>query len=209
MRSKWNSLTRFLVSAVALSAASGLVRPAFPGTELGNARFVEYENTLHGFSIAYPEEWNVIDLGNAVNVVGAAQSNVNVMGGVQGRAEASREETAGESLQAHRPADAWEEAGQAFGEMASVEISFDLSHIFQTPIAFERHVRKAYPKVRWKPVAFRGRSAFEAMQYNRRVFAIMKDMNTLMLLSFPVDGATGLPPALIEKTVQSFEFRAP
>ncbi len=192
MRSKWNLLTRFLVSGAAVAVASGLVRPAFPGTELGNARFVEYENTLHGFSIAYPEEWNVIDLGNAVNVVGSSQFSAFE------RSEEAKE-AKGPQLVAS--------TDESFGNMASVEISFDLSRSFQTPIAFERHVRKMYPRLNWKSAAFRGRSSFEAMHKNRHVLVIMKDSSTLMHLSFPVDTSTGLPPALIEKTVDSFEFR--
>ena len=192
MRSKGNLLTRFLVSAAAVSVASGLVRPAFPGTELGNARFVEYENTLHGFSIAYPEEWNVIDLGNAVNVVGSSQFTAFE------RREEAREARGPQSVAS---------TDEAFGDMASVEISFDLSRSFQTPVAFERHVRKMYPRLHWKPAAFRGRSSFKALYRNRHVLVIMKDSSTLMHLSFPVDTSTGLPPALIEKTVDSFEFR--
>ena len=188
MRSKWNSLTRLLVPTSALVAALGIAGTAYPGTELGNPRFVEYENNLHGISFAYPEEWNVIDLGSAVNVVGAPRV-----------ASGSRSPANGES-----PVDSAH--GEGFGSLESVEMSFETGFMFQTPIAFERHVRKLHPTTRWKSSSFLGRDAFEADIRGRHVLMVMKDKRTVMKMSFPVDKVTGLPPALIERTVESVEF---
>ena len=173
------------LAAFALLVCSAIAAPAYPGTELGNARFVDYENSLHGFTISYPEEWNVIDLGDAVNVVGNPVA----------------------PLPSSKSAREIFDVGEAFAGIESIEISFDVSQTFLTPIAFERHVRRLQPGQSWRSVKFRGRTALETRQGTRRLTYVMKDGQTLMRLSFPLEAATGLPPALVEKTVESFEFR--
>jgi hypothetical protein len=179
--------------ALALVAGTVVIAPAYPGTELGNARFVDYENSLHGFTIVYPEEWNVIDLGDAVNVVGNPEAP-------RPSAEPNSKPTSTGALERTG-------AGEAFADIESIEISFDVSRTFLTPIAFERHVRSLKPGGAWRATQFRGRAAFEILDGERRITFVMKDAKTLMRLSFPVEAATGLPPALVEKTVESFEFR--
>jgi hypothetical protein len=86
-------------------------------------------------------------------------------------------------------------------------MSFDVSQVFLTPIAFERSIRRTRPFVQWTAGTFRGRTAMEAVVQGRHVLVVLKDRRTVMNLSFPIDAKTGLPPALIEKTVESFEFR--
>ncbi len=233
MRTKGILLTRLLAPMGCLAAAAGVVAPAWPGTELGNARFIDYSNDLHGISFSYPEEWNLIDLGNAVNVVGAVETlnGPSIGGGVLGNGIGPRDPRGPSGMpetlrgrggfssrfapdavaegEGSSPEFASFQSVEGLGAVESVEIFFETSQYFATGISFERYVRRVKPTFDWRPTTFRGKFAFHTRTRDREQFVVFKDNRTAMFLSYPLELSSGLPPALVEKTVNTIDFRSP
>ena len=56
-------------SASGNAAALTQSQEILSGTVIGNAKFVEYSNEIYGFKLMYPEQWNLVDSGQSVNIV--------------------------------------------------------------------------------------------------------------------------------------------
>jgi len=198
VRQKGIFLTRLLgktpARVVPFLVAALVPASAWPGTELGNARFVQYSNGLHGITFDYPEEWNVIDLGDAVNVVEGGEFIMFRPERLD--ADATQRTEAMERM----------ERSEDTESRGDVQISFNEDVSFVTPISFERYVRKSNPFAGWKQSAFRGRLAYQARTNGRMVIIVQKDKGTAMHLNYPVDSA-GSPSPLVEKTVSTISFK--
>ena len=151
------------------------------GTELGNARFVPYANSLYGISFEYPERWNLVDTGASVSVVATSPGFSSVHG--------LFEEISSSNLDVDR----------------HIGIYFDESQYFSTNVAFDRYVKRFDEGVFWMPTQFLNRFAFETRSDSEVRIVVLKDNSTAMHLSYPLE-TNGMPSELVKRTVSSLKF---
>jgi hypothetical protein len=155
------------------------------GTEIGNARFVDYVSPLYGVSFQYPEEWNVVDLGDALNVIGAPLAD-----GSAGALESASSQRKRES----------------FSSLDHVEIVFNTENVFPSFIAFERWVKNQEPQGKWGASLFLGKHALQWETSDAITLYVLKNRDTVMRLRYPLEHGTRQPSALVQKTVASLSF---
>jgi hypothetical protein len=133
------------------------------GTIIGNAKFVEYSNVIYGVKLLYPEQWNVVDSGQQVNIV-AYQS---------------------EGVASFREG--------AFEAPESIDFYFEDRYTFQTFIAFERYVKSSDPLKVWNVTKFKGLNGFKYETSKEAAIVVLRPDKTAMKLTFPiVNGAVPL-----------------
>jgi hypothetical protein len=150
------------------------------GTDLGNAKFVEYSNQIYGVSFLYPSLWNLVDAGQSVNIVAYQPEN--------GRFENGRL------------------TEDSLGLPESIDLLFEDRYSFPTYLSFDKFVRNQNPLLSWEQVRFKGLAALKSKQANQVIMYLLKADRSAVRISYPVDFTTGAPGPLVEKTISSITF---
>ena len=125
------------------------------GTIIGNAKFVEYTNEIYGVKLMYPEQWNLVDSGQSVNIV------------------------------AYQAEGFAPQAVKEFEMPKSIDLFFDDRYTFPTFLAFERYVKSLDPQKTWVPTKFKGLFGFRSEGTTEASIALLRKDKSAMKISFP------------------------
>jgi hypothetical protein len=128
------------------------------GTVIGNAKFVEYSNAIYGLELMYPEQWNLVDSGQSVNIV------------------------------AYQPEGMKRDQMVGFELPQSIDLYFEDRFHFDNFISFERYVKSQEPQRAWKVINFKGMYGFRYDTEKESGMALLRPDKTALKLSFPLEG---------------------